>query len=301
MSGSAPPEDKSVQLAQMEQQQTREATAAQAVKDKQQRDQFTGNVSNAYSGAMDTAKQYFTSRGLDPNDYITDINSTLTSDRNKVPDLSATPGQYFDGAGQTAYNNARDAKRGTLNRQVGQYAPAGFETRSIGDTTDDATLAAILAEQRQTADNYVKNLLDRGVINQSGYTAAGNDLTGQSAGANARLQEIGNQVIQGGRTKVSNIANDARRGAANYELGDNFDPFSYSTDINSALGDFFGGLGANIRGKVPTGLFSTAGLSNIAGAAQGAQNLPFSPAALAGNSTKDEEKAAATSSFINAF
>lgn len=299
MSSSPAPEDKSDKVAQIEAQAAQQAQAQQAAKDAEARARFGSNVNGAYNSALAQAQQYFTSRGLDPNEYMPQISSTLNQERSSIPDLADNPGSYFTGAGETAYGTARDAKRGVLQREIGQFAPSGFETRAIGDTSDDATLAAILQEQRQTADNYLRNLLDRGVVNSAGFQAGENDLTGQEYGAKARLQDIGNQTIQSGRSKISNIANTARSGAANYELGDNFDPYSYSNDINAALSDFFANLGGTIRGAVPQGLFTTAGLANIAGAAQGAQNLKFSPAALAGTSSDKEDKNQID--FSNAF
>jgi hypothetical protein len=301
MSGSPAPVDNSDKVAQIEAQSAKDAQAAQDAKDAAARTQFNTNVSGAYNSALAQAQQYFTSMGLDPNDYMPQITSTLSQDQSSIPDLASTPGSYFTGAGQTAYNSAQDAKRALLQREINQFAPSGFETKDIASTAGDATVAAILAEQRQSADNYVKNLLDRGVINSGGYQAAENDLSNQSYGAKARLQDIDNQVLQSGRTNISNLANEARSGAANYTLGDNFDPYDYSTQINSALQDFFTNLGGNIRGQVPTGLFSTAGLANLAGAAQGAQNLAFSPAALAGTTTTQEDKNNAPVNFANAF
>jgi hypothetical protein len=293
--------DNSDKVAQIEAQAAQQAQAAQDAKDAAARQRFTSGVDSAYNNALAQAQQYFTSRGLDPNDYMPQITATLNQERGSVPDLSDTPGTYFTGTGETAYSTARDAQRGQLQRQINQFAPSGFETRAIGDTSDDATLAAILAEQRQTADNYLRNLLDRQVINSAGYSAGESDLDNQAYGAKARLQDIGNQQLVAGRTKLSNIANTARAGAANFELGDNFDPYSYSSDINAALSDFFNNLSGNIRGAVPAGLFSTAGLANIAGAAQGAQNLKFSPAALAGVSTDKEDDEKNQLDFSNAF
>jgi hypothetical protein len=301
MSGGGAPEDKSDKVAQIEAQQAADARAADAAKAEQQRNLFNSQVNSAYNTALDSARQYFISRGLDPDQYVPQITSTLNSERGSIPDLAANPGTYFTGAGETAYNTARDAQRGQLQRAINQFAPSGFETRKIGDTSDDATLAAILAEQRATADNYVRNLLDRGVINASGFASAESDLDNQAYGAKSRLQEIGNTVLQQGRSKITNLANEARSGAANFELGDNFDPYSYSTDIDAALNDFFTNLGGNIRGLAPTGLFNTAGLANIAGAAMGAQNLKFSPAALAGTSTKEEDDNANKTNFLSAF
>ena len=290
MSSSPAPEDKSAQVAEIEARAAREAAEREAAAKAEQRTSFTNNLNSAYGGAVDEARNYFLSKGLDPDQYMSGISSAANSARTRVPDLSADPGSYFQNLGAGAYDTAETGQRNKFMRDVSSFAPSGFETRRIADTADDATLAAILAEQRSNADGYLRNLLDRGVINSAGYQGGVKDLDSQSAGANARLNEVGNTVINKGRTDATNIANQARQGASNYTLGETFDPFSYATDIDTTLSNFFQGLGSSIRGLVPQGLFSTSGLANIAGAAQGAQNTAFNPAALAGiNSNEDDE------------
>lgn len=301
MSGGNPPPDNSDKVAQIEAQAARDAREQQAQQEAEKRSRFESSLNSAYSGSVDDARNYFISRGLDPDQYVGAIQRGATAARGRVPDLADAPGTYFDNLGATVYDQERDAARGRLQRSVNQFAPSDFATKRIASTADDATLAAILAEQRSSADQYVRNLLDRGVITNPGYAAAEKDLDTQAFGANARLNEIGNQVLETGRAGANDIANQARQGAANYELGDNFDPYSYSTQIDQSIADFFANLGGNIRSKIPASLFSTSGLAGIAGAAQGAQNTKFDPNAIAGltaNDNKDEEDQRA---FLSAF
>lgn len=300
MSSSPPPADNSVQLASMEQAAAREAREREAQEKAEQRSRFESSLNSSYGSAIDEAMSYFTGRGLNPEDYVGAIQRGATSARNKVPDLASAPGTYFENLGASVYDTERGAKRSTLMRDINSFAGDGFATDRISNDSDDAILEAILQEQRQGADNYLRNLLDRGVINSSGYGAGTKDLDTQSYGARSRLTELGNQELERGRGDANALATQARQRASNFELGDQFDPFDYSGKIDKSFADFFGSLGSNLRAKIPTGLFSTSGLGNIAGAAQGAGNFAFNPAALAGIDDDEDEENNATN-FLSAF
>lgn len=299
MSSSPPPPDNSVELAKLEQQAAREARELEAKQAAEARARFEGQLGSAYTGAIDDARNYFVSRGLNPDDYVGAIQRGASSARGRVPDMAAAPQTYFDNLGASVYESERGGKRAELQRAINSFAPEGFSTRRIANDSDDATLEAILQEQRGTADSYLRNLLDRGVITASGYGAGTKDLDTQSYGARARLQELGNQQLEKGRGAANTIASEARQRAANYELGDTFNPFEYSGQLDQSFADFFGNLGSNLRAAVPSGLFSTSGLANIAGAAQGAQNTNFNPAALAGVNEDDDEDE--ETNFLSAF
>lgn len=290
MSGSTPPKDNSLELYAMEQETARQAREQQAQKEAADRARFEQQLNGAYGGAVDEARNYFVSRGLDPEEYTAAIQRAASSARTKVPDMAASPGTYFDNLGATVYDSERSGQRAKLLRDINSFAGEGFDTRRIGDTTDDATLESILQEQRSTADNYLRNLLDRGVVNSGGYSAGVKNLDDQAYGARARLQEAGNQVLEQGRGTIRNQANTARQRASNFELGESFNPFDTAGTIDASVMDFMSNLGNSVRAKVPSGLFQTSGLPGIAGASMGAQNMKFNPAALAGvNDNKDEE------------
>lgn len=299
MSAPAAPKDNSVQLAQIEAQQAREAREREAAEKAEARSRFESGLNSSYSGAIDDARSYFTSRGLNPDDFMAAIQRGATSARNKVPDLASAPGTYFDNLGASVWDNENTAKRSTLMRDINSFAGDGFATRRIASDSDDATLEAILQEQRVNADNYLRNLLDRGVITSAGFNAGSKDLDTQSYGARSRLTELGNQELERGRGEANNLATEARRRASNYNLGEQFDPYEYSGQLDQVFSNFFGNLGNNLRAKVPSGLFSTSGLANLAGAAQGAGNTAFNPQAVAGLDDEDDETA--TNNLLSAF
>lgn len=287
--GGKAPEDNSHIVAQIEADAAREARAAEEARRQREEQRFNSSLEAAFNNALTDANQYFTQRGLDPNEYESLISQAASRAKGSVPFLDASPGTYFAGIGSQVFDNAEAADQGKFLRDISSFAPSGFETRRISNDVDDSFIDSILSERQGTAEQYIRNLLDRGVITNSGFSAAQNDLNNQAIGARSRLNEIGLGLLESGRAGASNIAADARSAATNYNLGEYFDPFEYQKQLNSHFEDFFGNIGNNIRAAAPTNLFDTSGLAGIAGAAQGAQNTNFDPGALAGYFADEEQ------------
>src|SRR5262249_50683662 len=152
---------------------------------------------------------------------------------------------------------------------VNQAFAPNYEMSRVPFTLDDPYLSGIEAEQFSDADKIIKNMLDRGVLTQSGYNAALTDLQGQEAGVKSRLSEIGTGLLNTEQGKLRDIANSARQTAGGLNLGQQFDPYSYSSQADQSFNDFIGSLGDQIRAQVPGKLFNTAGLAAIGGAGQG--------------------------------
>jgi hypothetical protein len=301
MGGGRAPQDNSAQVAAIEAQAARESREDAARKEAAARQAFEGRMSGAFGTGVQSAKDYFTGRGLNPDDYSSAINNRANLTRSSVPDMASDPGSYFADLGQQVFEQLQEGQRGSALRGINTVAPTGFANSRIADTADDSTLAAILGEQETAARGYIDNLLSRGVISQSGYNAALGNLTGQKAGANAKLNDVGNAILSGGRGEAENKANSARSRASNLTLGEQFDPYSVGNELNDFFTSFLGSLGEKVRGQAPSNLFDTSGLANVAGAAQGAGNRVFDPKALAGNTfgdnNDDEEENVNTNPF----
>lgn len=289
MGGSKAPEDKSAEVAQIEAQAAAEARAAEEAQKAADLQAFNERLNSAHNNAITSASDYFTSKGLEVDPYLDDIYARANSIRGTIPSLDSSPGSYYDNLGQYVFDQAQEGERAKYLRAFDSFAPANFATKRIADTSDDAFIESILAERQAEAEQYVRNLLDRGVVTNSGYEAALKDVQGQSSGAKSRLNELGLAELETGRSGLNSIASEGRSSASNYALGSFFDPYDYQAQIDSYAGNFFAGLGDKLRGLAPADLFTTSGLAGIAGAAQGAQNLAFDPAAIAGVSEDDEE------------
>jgi hypothetical protein len=126
-------------------------------------------------------------------------------------------------------------------------------------------------------------------LGDQGITAALRNLNEQRSGINFNLQDLGGGILEEGRSSIANIANKARSGASAYNFGEQFDPFSFSTQINNRVADFTGSLGDALRARAGSDLFDTSNLLNIGGAAQGGQNFKL-PVTNVQSSTNPTDK-----------
>lgn len=291
MSGGGAPEDHSVQLETMKEAERASAQQTADTKAAAETKRLSGLRSQAISGARSSANSYFTGRGLVGKDYTSFIEDLINQVASSIASNDSNPGSYFSNIGERAYGSAESAGRNAATRDIDRLLPSDFESRRISDTADDPILAAIDAEQRSTADQYVQNLLSRGVITNSGYTAAESALNTQENSVKAKLAELGAGALETGRGDLRTIANTGRTAASTLNLGTNFNASNYASDVDKKFTDFMANLGQTIRGKVSGNLFDTSGLPVIAGAAQGAGNYAYDPKAVAGliGNTTDEE------------
>lgn len=295
-------QDNSAEVARIQaeaQQREREAAAAEAQRQREQaaaaeaakRDSFTTSLNAAYQAAINEATRYFQSMGLDPAQYAGVITEYANSKKGQVPDLDTSPGTHFNNLGQIVYNSEQDAARAKAQRDIDTFASQGFEKNLIADTSDDAFINSLLEENFDESSTLLNNQLTRGVFTDTGYAEALKELTRQKSGAKSNLDAIGTSILETGRGTVRNKAADARSAASSFNLGSNFDPFSYQKAINDDVTNFFAGLEGNIRGAAPDDLFDVSRAFSKGGIGQGAQNTGYDPLASNGVFTLFDEEA----------
>lgn len=288
MSAPSPPPDNSLAVEQSRQQAAKEAQAAADAKELAHKQELAGLRSAARTGATGSVNNYFASRGLNPENYAGSIESQLNDILSGISPTEENPGAAFKGAGQSIYDILQTGERTKATDQLNRMFSPNYEMTRVPFTLDDPYLSGVEAEQYSDADKIIKNMLDRGVLTTSGYNAAAQDLEGQRAGVRSRLNEIGTGLLSGEQQKLRDIANTARQTAGGLQLGQDFDPYSYSSQADQSFSDFINTLGDQIRAQVPGKLFNTAGLAAIGGAGQGAGNTAYNPQAAQGIIQQDD-------------
>lgn len=303
MSAPSMPPDNSAQVEAMReqsQQQAQAATDAKAAQDKA--DLLALRTSSAAAGNT-SARDYFSQQGLDPSQYATDIDSQISSILAGISPTDPNPGASFQDVGARIYNQSTSAAQNKAGQQLNALFPGNFETSRVNQQTLDPYIQGIDTEQRSSADAIIQNMLSRGVITPAGQTAAEAELERQNPGVMAKLNEIGTGTIATEQQSLRDIANQGRTAAQTMKLGDTFNPQTYGSQADQQFSDFINNLGTTLRGKVGSAnLFNTTGLAAIAGAGQGAQNLPFDPTAQSGvvdpNAQANKQTAAAPSAVF---
>jgi hypothetical protein len=290
--GGSAPKDRSPEVEQIRVDASREQQQREDARRQQEREEFEQGLANAYSAAVGDARGFFQTQGLDPSQFESSIQQKANTARAMVPQGTQDFSSFFDNLGQRVYDKETEGTRNKALRDVQSFTPEGFYRSLIGDDALQDIQQGVLGEQKQQARGYADNLLARGMFTDRGHQAAIDDLVGQKPRANRQLSEIATALLESGRGDLRDIATRGKQSASNISLGQNFDPFSYEQQINDATRRFFEGLGENFRSYVPENLFDTSNLAVVGGKAQGAQNTPFDPAALAGifGGTDEEEE-----------
>jgi hypothetical protein len=183
------------------------------------------------------------------------------------------------------------ATRTAALQSVNSRFTPGFESNYVPDTYDDELINAIYGEQSGTANSYIDRLLGRGVITDTGAAAARGELEKQAPRVRTQLSDIGNTILSGERSKLGNIAGQARERTTGLGVNEAFDLTPYETQLQGSLKDFGSKFSDLFRSNVQGDLFDVSGLSSVAGGAQGPQDLAFDPDAVkgfgAGGATED--------------
>ena len=292
MSRSSPPPDNSLAVEQQRiaaENTRREQEKIEAEKKKKELADLRVQAGQAGRGR---ASSYFADQGLDPEAYSGSIGSVIDDILAGISPNDENPGASLLDVGQRAYDSATNKARTKAQRELDSIFAPNFETNRVALTLDDPYLDEIYNEQRTSADQIIQNMLDRGVITDSGRNAAVRDLDRQSSTVRTQLNDIGTGYLTSQQQALRNKANKGYQDAASLKLGNEtkFDPFSYGKDVDAAFDEFIGSMGDQLKSRVQGDLFDTSGLGAIAGAAQGAQNTKFDPRAIAGLNVDDEEE-----------
>jgi hypothetical protein len=182
-----------------------------------------------------------------------------------------------------ADERARKELRRGATGQVNQLFQPEFEQTWAPGTADDPYIQETLGKERGKADEYLGNLLKRGVITDTGYKGGVGAIEEQVPNVQGQLTDIGDALIEAQRGKLTGLADRARNTASTLDVGQTFDPTSYDKQLHDVTADFGAGFGGKFNAAVPEDLFDFSKIQQKAGAAQGAQNLAFDPGAVAGD------------------
>jgi hypothetical protein len=276
-----------MQVETMRQNAAKEAQAAADAKEAAHKTELAGYRTSARNAATGNVNDYFSGRGIDPEQYGGSIASQLNTIGGGISPTDENPGAAYTGAGQTIYDTLQQGERTKASSALDRMFAPNFETNRVPWTLDDPYQKAFEEEQYADADKIIKNMMDRGVLTQAGYGTAQKDLENQRAGVRSRINEVGTGLISGEQGALRDIANKGRQSAGQLQLGQQFDPYTYQAEADQSFNDFIGSLGGNLRAGLPGKLFNTAGLAAVGGAGQGLTNTAFNPAAAAGVDEED--------------
>jgi hypothetical protein len=249
--------------------------------EQQRRDDLARQQAQADAEARDRAAQ-LDLQNRQYNDQMAFLTKSMTP---TDLDTEYQNQQLQDLKTQSARNAARSAATGQINSV---FTPE-FERSYVPDTFDDSYINEAYTGERGKVDEYINNLLKRGVITESGATGARADADEQGARVRTQLGDVGSALLDAQRGKLTDVANRGRDVASTIDVGQTFDPSVYSNEIAQLGTDFGTSFGDKFKSGIPSDLFDLSEIQQKGGAAQGAQNLAFNPSAVAGTDTTDDQ------------
>lgn len=237
---------------------------------------YNDSLSSGYNGAYTRGLGMVEKRGLDPKQYEGVIKSTLDATRAGISQKDANPGQYFtDSVIENALARERDNLRSRYTNEVTKRFSPGFEQSYFTGNSDDRFIDDILGRQKQEATSYLDRAKSRGTLDESGFAAAMRRIGEMESTGRATANKLGDSVLQGNRTRLTDIANQAKSQAGSYELGQDFSSSLYDNRFNETLGNLNSNLEGDIRGVMEgQKFFDVADLIARGGSLQGAVNAP---------------------------
>ena len=266
--------------------------AAEKAAQEQAQAEWASGLDKSKSGAYGSANDFFTSLGLDPTAYESSIDDYINQAYGGLQ-YGDDYSQIGGGVGQAVFDQETGKLRARAGGDVDKTFGGNWLDSYITDTVDDEAIANILGEQRGSADEYLQNLYDRGVLTETGYQGGQSEIERQFGAGGDLLSQLGGGLINSARSGFEGIADRAAGDAASASLFGGFDIGDYTSQIDADLASFLDSLEGNLRGQAGD-LFSTGGILGKAGVAQGAQNIgqkknPKSAAVL-GQYGEDEEE-----------
>jgi hypothetical protein len=277
------PPDNSAQVESMKEAEAARQQQIQDAKDAQTKADLAALRGSSATAGRASAQDFFAQQGLDPSEYQSSIDARIASTLAGISPTDPNPGASFSGIGQQIYDADTAAAQAKAGRGIDALFSPNYGASKAPFSIMDPYVAGIDATQRSAADAIIQNMLSRGVITPAGQTSAEAELTRQDPGVLATIRSAGTGLVSSEQQALDDIANKGRTSAQTLKLGTRFDPNTFGTQADQNFSDFMRDFNTSLQGKIGSAnLFNTQGLAAIAGAGQGAQNLPFDPTAQAG-------------------
>ena len=166
-----------------------------------------------------------------------------------------------------------------LNEALG----SDFETRYEPDTVASPFVQNALSSSRSKADDFIANMLKRGVLSETGRAGAAKTLDTQSSGVSSKLGGLSAALLAGDRANLTNRANEARTAAQGIRDDQAYDPSSVLGDLATLGQSQASTFGSRYNAALPPGdLFDTSGIAGAGGGVTSPQNVLYDPYAVEG-------------------
>lgn len=230
-----------------------------------------GNRSVALQQARMRARMQLQAQGLNPDQYMSEIDSQLNDIYNIIPDSDNNAGSYFDPNFATDFIGGKNAQARTAARGMAtNYFKSPLQYSSL-----DATISRLLGEGIQEGEKYLERGQKRGQFNEAGVEGGRTKLLSAKAKAQAKLKGYANDIFSKYDTQFGNLRDRALADASDTSVSDPFDLTRYTGEYDrlssQVNGEALEGDLLNLMGDEP--LINLQGLRGGVAQSQGTTNL----------------------------
>lgn len=269
-----------------------QTSAAQTWQDNQNQNinenQYQADLASGKTNATNNVDQYFTSNGYDPTKYASQIADAINNSSNAIVDpatgqttsvvpsyMSTVQSGFSPNLGAQILQQINSGVQSTATNQIAnEFAPTYAQDNVSSDWLAPAVSGAVDAQFDPLSDQ-LSNAEKRGTLNDTGYQAALNALTGAKTAATSTVSGLGQNILNSDRTGVDNYITGAKNDAAglNASTLGGFDPSSYATGAQTLVGQDKNNFSGDLTNAIGSTQFSSLGdLLNAGGVVQGAND-----------------------------
>ena len=279
-------QDNSVEVERLKQEEAARNRAAEdarkAAEDVQRRSTFATKLSEAQTGARQSAQRRLTTQGLNYDEFAPLFEQAITRQSSVVPDLATNPGEYFS---DSFIGNVLSQEEGDRRARFTREARAAFDPNAadtaFANTVDDPFINSILGRQKTEAVNALDIAKRRGSLSDTGYTGALTRLGEMERSGQSTAQRLGGTVLSDYRNRLKNIGAEANQAAGSYRLGDQFNLSPYQSRYSTSAAEMQSGLEGDINSALEgQNFFDIGSILTSGGNAQGPVNPQADYAAL---------------------
>jgi hypothetical protein len=248
------------------------AAAAATAKAAQDEADFQTRATGAKTQASTNINDYFSSQGVDPNKYASQIANAVNTASNNVIDLDPNPqGKYASTLGSDLYNTLTSGQQSQNLANYNAVFDPSYSLTALPGTLIDPSVTSVINSQFDPLDAQLTNAQKRGTLNDQGYAAALQALKTSKTGATSTVNKLAQGVLDSDRSGVNDYIGTGRTAAGSAPLNTAFsvDPYKAgAADLVSRDTASFGGDVQNAVGATKFSDLTT--LLNAGGSAQGA-------------------------------
>ena len=222
------------------------------------------------------------------DDYLNQIGDTIG-----VQEQS--PENYF---GKNMFGDLRTQiesdTRERFGRDMDQFAGRSITDAMFGDQYGMDTTNSILDQQYGDTQATLDRARDRGQLSTNAYDRAVGDLTNSRGAGEQRLGDLRSGLIDDYRNQLGTVGDRGYNALSEFDLGDQFNPQDYQTQINDRFNSLQQGFEGDFRKALGNEkVFDWNTLINTANVNAGAENqkkyAPLQVAALADQQKEDDQ------------